>query len=56
MAVQVEAEKCSGCEESVKVCPTEGIKVEEVKAKVNDNCADCGTCIDECPNQAITQP
>ncbi|MBP1699301.1 MAG: 4Fe-4S dicluster domain, partial [Deltaproteobacteria bacterium] len=37
-------------------CPVEAIKVESDKAVVDaETCIDCGTCIDECPEKAVTE-
>ncbi len=56
MAVVIDQEKCTGCEACVKVCHTGSLKVVDGKARVSDDCAECGTCIDECPAKAIAQP
>ena len=37
-----------------RYCPVEAIKVED-KANIDEeNCIDCGTCVDECPEGAIS--
>jgi ferredoxin len=44
---------CGTCEEG---CPVEAIKVEDGKARVDEEaCVDCGTCIEECPEEAIRE-
>ena len=38
-----------------RVCYVEAILVEEGKAKVNEEeCVDCGTCVEECPEGALS--
>ena len=42
MAVKVNLEKCTGCGTCEEVCPVEAIKVENEKAKVDEEeCVDC---------------
>jgi len=54
MAVNVDKEKCTGCESCVEACPVEAIKVKE-KAEVDEEtCIDCGACVDECPTEALS--
>ncbi|HHY47704.1 MAG TPA: 4Fe-4S binding protein, partial [Firmicutes bacterium] len=53
-------EKCRGCTNCIKKCPTEAIRVREGKARINaDRCTDCGECIRTCDNHAkaaLTDP
>lgn len=53
MAAKVDADKCTGCESCVDVCPVEAIAMVDGKAVVSDECIDCGQCVDECPTEAI---
>ncbi|MBT3378572.1 MAG: 4Fe-4S binding protein [Lentisphaerae bacterium] len=53
MAAKIDAEKCTGCESCVDVCPVEAIAMADGKAVVSDECIDCGQCVDECPVEAI---
>ena len=54
MAVNVDLEKCTGCESCVEVCPAEALKVADEKLVVDaENCTDCGSCVDECPLEAL---
>ncbi|HHY99007.1 MAG TPA: 4Fe-4S dicluster domain-containing protein [Firmicutes bacterium] len=46
-------EKCRGCTNCIKRCPTEAIRVREGKARINaDRCTDCGECVRTCDNHA----
>jgi Dissimilatory sulfite reductase (desulfoviridin), alpha and beta subunits len=46
---QVDREKCTGCRECERICPSGAIKMVEKKASVDgDRCIDCQRCIDRC--------
>ncbi len=46
-------DKCKGCTNCIKTCPTEAIRVRDGKAFIlQDLCIDCGECIRTCPNNA----
>ena len=52
-SVRLEKEKCSGCTNCIKRCPTEAIRVQKGKAKIlAERCIDCGECIRVCPYHA----
>lgn len=52
-SVTLDVEKCKGCTNCIKGCPTEAIRVRNGKAHILDNkCIDCGECIRVCPNYA----
>lgn len=52
-SVQLSEEKCRGCTNCIKRCPTEAIRVRKGKARIdNARCVDCGQCIKACPNRA----
>lgn len=52
-SVQLDKEKCHGCTNCIKMCPTQAIRVRNGKAKIiNDKCIDCGECIRVCPYHA----
>ena len=52
-SVRLQKEKCKGCTNCIKNCPTEAIRVREGKANIiNELCIDCGECIRVCPHHA----
>ena len=52
-SVRLDEEKCKGCTNCIRTCPTEAIRVRNGKATImNDRCIDCGECIRTCPNNA----
>ncbi|MEW6276267.1 MAG: [Fe-Fe] hydrogenase large subunit C-terminal domain-containing protein [Bacillota bacterium] len=52
-SVHLEQEKCKGCTNCIKHCPTEAIRVRKGKAQIiEERCIDCGECIRICPNHA----
>lgn len=54
-SVRLIEEKCKGCVNCIKHCPTEAIRVRDGKAQIHEiKCVDCGECIRHCPNQAKT--
>lgn len=59
-SVTLDSDKCHGCINCVKRCPTEAIRVRSGKAKIiKERCIDCGECIRVCPHhakQAIFDP
>ena len=59
-SVTLEEEKCRGCTNCIKKCPTEAIRVRKGKARIkNERCIDCGECIRVCPyhaKKAVTDP
>lgn len=59
-SVMLDSEKCKGCTNCIKHCPTEAIRVREGHAIIiEERCIDCGECIRICPNRAklaITDP
>ena len=54
-SVQLDADRCCGCTNCLKRCPTEAIRVHDGKAKIlSERCIDCGECIRICPHHAKT--
>lgn len=54
-SVTLDKDKCKGCINCIKRCPTEAIRVRNGKAKIiNQRCIDCGECIKVCPYSAKT--
>lgn len=52
-SVTLDKDKCKGCINCIKSCPTEAIRVRDGKAKIiKERCIDCGQCIRVCPYQA----
>lgn len=52
-SVKLDEEKCKGCTNCIKKCPTEAIRVRKGKARIiNERCIDCGECIRVCPHHA----
>ncbi len=52
-SVTLDVEKCKGCTNCIKRCPTEAIRVHDGKAMIlQERCIDCGECIRCCPNHA----
>lgn len=59
-SVMLEEDKCKGCTNCIKRCPTEAIRVRKSKARIiKERCIDCGECIRICPyhaKKAISDP
>jgi len=52
-SVTLDSEKCCGCTNCIKRCPTEAIRVRNGKAVIiSERCIDCGECIRVCPHHA----
>ncbi|NLK21466.1 MAG: 4Fe-4S binding protein [Epulopiscium sp.] len=52
-SVTLQEDKCIGCTDCIKRCPTEAIRVRNGKAEIIDErCIDCGLCIKVCRNHA----
>ncbi|MGE5582758.1 MAG: [Fe-Fe] hydrogenase large subunit C-terminal domain-containing protein [Bacillota bacterium] len=52
-SVSLVSEKCKGCTNCIKRCPTEAIRVRDGKANIDaERCIDCGECIRNCENHA----
>lgn len=59
-SVTLDRDKCKGCTNCIKHCPTEAIRVRNGKAEITkQRCIDCGNCIRVCPyhaKKAVTDP
>ena len=59
-SVTLDEDKCKGCTNCIKHCPTEAIRVRNGKATImKERCIDCGECILVCPyhaKKAVTDP
>jgi iron only hydrogenase large subunit-like protein len=54
-SVTLDRDKCRGCTNCIKNCPTEAIRVRDGKAVILETkCIDCGECIRICPQHAKT--
>lgn len=54
-AIFLDTDKCLGCTNCMKKCPTQAIRVRNGKASINyDRCIGCGNCVRACPSHAIT--
>ena len=51
---KVNADKCIGCNNCVRVCPMENIRLTDNKALIGDRCTVCFACVHACPQQAIS--
>ncbi|MDC0609826.1 4Fe-4S binding protein [Vibrio sp.] len=48
--------QCDSCGECRECCPIDGAIDEGSPYTINtDLCAECGACVDECPQQAIVE-
>jgi len=52
-SVTLDRDRCIGCTDCIKRCPTEAIRVRNSKAEIMDErCIDCGMCIRVCNSRA----
>lgn len=52
-SVRLDKDKCVGCMNCIKRCPTEAIRVRNGSATIiKEKCIDCGKCISVCPHHA----
>lgn len=52
-SVYLNEEKCFGCLNCIKRCPTQAIRIRGGRARIiSEFCIDCGECIRQCPHHA----
>jgi len=52
-SVSLQKDKCKGCTNCVKRCPTEAIRIRDGHSVIDEErCIDCGECIKQCPYNA----
>lgn len=52
-SVRLLSDRCKGCVNCIKRCPTEAIRIRGGKARITEiRCIDCGECIRRCTNHA----
>lgn len=52
-SVRLTPERCKGCVNCIKHCPTEAIRIRNGRAQITESrCIDCGECIRRCANHA----
>jgi Na+-translocating ferredoxin:NAD+ oxidoreductase RNF subunit RnfB len=52
-SVRLDRDKCKGCTNCIKGCPTQAIRVRGGKARIiGERCIDCGECVRVCPHHA----
>jgi len=54
--VEVDHDKCEGCEECIEVCPVDVYEMQDGKSvPVNaEECLGCESCVEVCDQEAIT--
>ncbi|MDR5658339.1 [Fe-Fe] hydrogenase large subunit C-terminal domain-containing protein [Serpentinicella sp. ANB-PHB4] len=54
-SISLDADKCKGCTNCMKRCPTEAIRVKNSTCNIiDDRCINCGHCIHVCQHNALT--
>jgi iron only hydrogenase large subunit-like protein len=52
-SIVLDEELCKGCTNCIKKCPTDAIRVQYGKARIEkERCIDCGECVRTCPYKA----
>jgi len=54
-SIMFDKEKCKGCTNCMKRCPTKAIRIKEGKASIDSKrCIHCGECVRTCPHEAYS--
>ncbi len=53
MGIEIDLEKCTGCENCLAVCPFGLMEIIDEKAHINEGCTLCGACQEACSYDAI---
>jgi len=54
-SILLDENKCKGCTNCMRKCPTQAIRIKNEKAVIDTNkCIYCGECIKACPYNAYT--
>ncbi|MBP1924918.1 iron only hydrogenase large subunit-like protein [Sedimentibacter acidaminivorans] len=54
-SIMFDKEKCKGCTNCMKRCPTQAIRIKEGKAYIDSKrCIHCGECVKICPHEAYS--
>jgi len=56
VTLELDVEKCIGCERCTEVCPHGVLAIEDRKVRLvdPDSCMECGACRNNCPVDAIS--
>jgi heterodisulfide reductase subunit A-like polyferredoxin len=55
LRIEVDQEKCIGCEQCMEVCVFKGMEMVDDKAHIREKfCLGCGRCANVCPQDAIS--
>lgn len=53
MGIRIEESKCVGCKQCLSACPIGAIEIKDKKARLLENCTECGACLNSCKFEAI---
>lgn len=54
--VEIDNDKCTGCEECINICPQECFDLIDGKSVATraDECVNCQSCVEACPEAAVS--